>query len=387
VKVTTSSEQRAELLPKLLGTFADDTLTLESREAALERFALLPSGRERPGRYWRVDLDAIRVEDLPLSAKGGTVEIACRDERVRVGSIPRGFGTTAARSTKFGALASAFANRYAFASIPAGVEVAEPIVITYRAGDDATLFPYTCIHAERGAKATIVERFESGNSKSFICGIAEIVTEENSDIAFASLQQMPSGARCFMTRTALPGMDARLSLATADLGASLSVSEIDVALEATGSETHIAGIFFPRGTEHVDVRSTVDHRVGNSTSVTTVRSAAIGRGQARYVGNIRIMPNAQRSDASLRDDALLLSPTSHIDSVPALEIGANDVKAYHGATVGALDAETLFYMTTRGIEREDAERMVTLGFFEPAIEHFPQPLHEELRSLLAAKVE
>jgi Fe-S cluster assembly protein SufD len=133
--------------------------------------------------------------------------------------------------------------------------------------------------------------------------------------------------------------------------------------------------------------STVEHRAGEATSETLVKSAASERGQARFLGNIRIAPHAQGSDARLRDDALLLSATAHVDSVPALEIGANDVKAYHGATVGAIDAEQVFYMESRGIERTAAERMIALGFFEPAIECFPSSgLRDEIRAALAAKL-
>jgi Fe-S cluster assembly protein SufD len=118
-----------------------------------------------------------------------------------------------------------------------------------------------------------------------------------------------------------------------------------------------------------------------------VKSAAIGRGQARYLGNIRIVPHAQGTESSLRDDALLLSKRAHIDSVPALEIAANEVKAYHGATIGALDDEQIFYMTSRGIAREDAEKMIALGFFEPVVDRFPtEALRERLRSALEAKV-
>ena len=109
-------------------------------------------------------------------------------------------------------------------------------------------------------------------------------------------------------------------------------------------------------------------------------------GQARFLGNIRIAPHAQGSDARLRDDALLLSPTAHVDSVPALEIGANDVKAYHGATVGAMDAEQIFYMESRGIAPNAAERMIALGFFEPAVDRFPAQLREEIRTALELKL-
>lgn len=356
-----------------------------ARRAALERYRTLPSGRERTSRYWRVDLDALALDESAFAAASGSVEIACDDTRVRVGEPCRAFGATRAADSKFGALAIAYANRHAFITIPEGIDVAAPIVITYRVGDGENIFPYTCVHVERGARATVVERIEAG-SGAFFCGVTEILTEESSDLTFAAFQDAASDARIITTRAALPGKDARLSLDTADLGASLVVGDVDVAMESSGAEAHVASIFFPQATQHVDVRSNIDHRVGGTTSRTTVKSAATGRGQARYVGNIRIAAQAQKSDASLRDDALLLSPTAHIDSVPALEIAANDVKAYHGATVGALDAETLFYMTTRGIERDAAERMVTLGFFENAIEQFPSMLRDELRASIEAKV-
>lgn len=173
----------------------------------------------------------------------------------------------------------------------------------------------------------------------------------------------------------------------AELGATLSVSSIDVAIQSPGADAQITALFFPNADQHVDMVSTVEHDVGESRSDTIVKSAATGSGQARYLGNIHIAAHAQGSAASLRDDALLLSKRSHIDSVPALEIAANDVKAFHGATVGALDEEQVFYMLSRGIERSAAEKMIALGFFEPAIARFPtEALRERLRSALEAKI-
>jgi len=125
-------------------------------------------------------------------------------------------------------------------------------------------------------------------------------------------------------------------------------------------QAQLNGFFFPSGDQHVDLVSTIRHNVGESQSETLIKSAAAGRGQGRYVGNIRIAKHAQGTAASLRDDALLLSPKAHIDSVPALEIGANDVKAFHGATIGALDQDVIFYMESRGIARDTAEKMVAL---------------------------
>ncbi|MHB8433842.1 MAG: Fe-S cluster assembly protein SufD [Candidatus Tyrphobacter sp.] len=377
-------ERTAAPPAELLARFADDVFPVEVRSAALQRFGHTHSGRERPGRYWHIDLDAVSIDDLAFDPACGDVTVVCDDPRVRVGEPPQTLGMTASGASKFGALASAFANRYAFVTIPPDADVERPIVITYRAGT-APLFPYTCVHVRRGARATIVQRIE-GDGGAFVCGIVEVVTEDGSDLRVATVQDLPQDARLFLTIGALPGRDSAFSCATADLGAALVVEEIGVELLAMGAQAQIASIFFPRGNQHVDLRSTVDHRVGGATSLTTVKSAATDRGQGRYVGNIRIAARAQKSDASLRDDALLLSPSAHIDSVPALEIAANDVKAYHGATVGALDAEMLFYMMTRGIERDAAERMVTLGFFEPALERFPEQLRDELRGLLAAKI-
>jgi Fe-S cluster assembly protein SufD len=190
-----------------------------------------------------------------------------------------------------------------------------------------------------------------------------------------------------MTRAAKPGKDATVIWSVADIGAQLAVSAIDVIVDNPGIDAQINGLFFPREDQHVDLISTVEHNVGESQSQTLIKSAATGRGQARYLGNIRIAPHAQATESALRDDALLLSKRAHIDSVPALEIAANDVKAYHGATVGALDEEQIFYMTSRGIAREDAEKMIALGFFEPVVERFPtEALRARLREALQTKV-
>jgi Fe-S cluster assembly protein SufD len=118
-----------------------------------------------------------------------------------------------------------------------------------------------------------------------------------------------------------------------------------------------------------------------------VKSAATDHGQGRYYGNITIRADARGAQASLRDDTLLLSKDAHIDTIPALEIASNDVKAYHGATVGSIDPEELFYIVSRGIPRPQAERMITLGFFEPALERFPgNALRERIRTTLEAKL-
>jgi Fe-S cluster assembly protein SufD len=391
-----ASPAQKEALYEKLAAFGTMPAAAAARAQSLDRFFATASGRERPGHFWRVDFESLTPEAATVDPSSGSVTIenhdpkivAC-DLRTALREYPellaRAMRTTAAGTRKFGALTEAFAGMGAFVYAPADRACDEPVVIRYDAGP-AAIFPWSIVLAERGSRLSIVERI-TGGPQAFVCGACEVVTEANAEVSYAVLQVADDGARTISTRIARPGRDARIAWAVAEVGGALAADDLTVSIEEPGSESRVTALFFPAGSQHVDVVSTVDHRAGEATSETVVKSAARERGQARFLGNIRIAPHAQGSDARLRDDALLLSATAHVDSVPALEIGANDVKAYHGATVGAIDAEQIFYMESRGIEAPAAERMIALGFFEPAIEHFPTALlRDEIRAALAAKL-
>lgn len=387
----------ARALRERLDSLPDVPLSATQRQDAIDRFFTTPSGREKAGHFWRIDFESLVPPADALDLRAATAHVENANQGIVVydlataarecpALLTRAFGKTGARATKFGALAAAFAHSGFFIHVPADRDCDEPIFIRYSAPDGAAIFPATVVLAERGARVTIIERIETGGA-AFVCGTSEVVTGENADVSFAAVQTAAEDSRVIWNRAALPGRDARVVWANAEVGAALAAGDLSVAFDHPGAAAEVTAIFFPHGTQHVDVVSTVEHRAGEATSETLVKSAARDRGQARFLGNIRIAPHAQGSDARLRDDALLLSPAAHVDSVPALEIGANDVKAYHGATVGAMDAEQIFYMESRGIERAAAERMIALGFFEPALEHFPTAaLRDELRELLARKL-
>jgi Fe-S cluster assembly protein SufD len=380
-----------------LGAFDDALLGAADRRDALDRFFSLRSGREKPGRFWRVDFETILPDARAIEPAAAQVSFENRDDAIVVCDLStaarkhpelfgRAFRSTRIGNSKFGALAEAFAGNGIFVYAPADRATDEPIIVSYHAPAGTAVFPWSVVLAERGARVTIIERV-TAETGALISGATELVTAEHADVTYAVLQQSRTGSRTLFDRRARPGRDARVAWAIAELGADLASADVNVAIEEPGAEAHVTALFFPVGTQHVDVVSTVEHLAGAATSETLVKSAASERGQARFLGNIRIAPHAQGSDARLRDDALLLSPTAHVDSVPALEIGANDVKAYHGATVGAIDADQVFYMESRGIERAAAERMIALGFFEPAIERFPSSgLRDEIRAALAAKL-
>ncbi|HYL27006.1 MAG TPA: Fe-S cluster assembly protein SufD [Candidatus Nitrosotalea sp.] len=378
-----------------LAHFDGALVAAAERHSALERFFSLPSGREKPGRFWRVDFESIVPEHGAVAP--ADVRIENRDSALIVCDLAtaarehptlfaRAFRATNVTANKFGALTEAFAGAGVFIYVPADHACDDPVVISYHAPVGAAIFPWSVVFAERGARVTVVERITAA-ANALVVGATEIVSGDHADVTYAALQQSNDRARAIFNRRAQPGRDARVACAIAELGAELAADDVSVAIAEPGAEAQVTALFFPVGSQHVDVVSTVEHRAGEASSETLVKSAASERGQARFLGNIRIAPHAQGSDARLRDDALLLSATAHVDSVPALEIGANDVKAYHGATVGAIDAEQIFYMESRGIERFAAERMIALGFFEPAIERFPSSgLRDEIRAALAAKL-
>lgn len=380
-----------------LSGFDPDVLAPEVRSKALDRFFALRSGRERPGRYWRVDLETLAPDASDVAEPAGvtmTIDNPCvratACDLVTAASrhrplLMRALGSTTAAGTKFGALTTAFAQLGAFVYVPTGVSADEPIAVTYDVPSGVSVFPYTVVLAERGARATVIERFTGEGA--FVCGIDEVAAEDGADVTFVTCQRLSNGTRFVQTRAARAQRDATVSWACAELGGALVVGDISVAVAGPGVTANVTSLFFPCGTQAVDIVSTIDHAIGDSTSQTIVKSAAADRGQARFLGNIRIAADAQGSNANLRDDALLLSPNAHIDSVPGLEIAANDVKAYHGATVGAIDAEQIFYMESRGLDRRAAERMIALGFFEPAIARFPtEALRDQIRSALEAKL-
>lgn len=269
--------------------------------------------------------------------------------------------------------------------IPADAALDEPIVIAYRLADGEPP-PATLVIAEPGARATIIERIAGGISGS-VPVTAEVRAGAGAEVTYVAVQQAEPGTRLDVQRRSSAGTNARIDWCLAELGAAEATTDLIASLAEPGSTAAVTALFFPIRNESLTLRTEVLHAVGATTSTTVVRAVAAGRGRGRYYGNIRILPGAHGADASLRDDTLLIGEQARVDAVPALEIGANDVKAFHGATIGAIDPENIFYVMSRGIDRTSAEKLIALGFFEPAVVRFPgEELRAELRALLASKL-
>ncbi len=290
---------------------------------------------------------------------------------------------------KFAALTTAFQNCGAFVYVPDGVVIDKPIQLLFvnAEGAGAAVFAQIVIVLGAGARATVIER-HAGEGDAFVCGTVEAQVGAGAQLDVVTIQQAGLEARIFSSRAARCERDATLRWHLAELGGALARSVVTTLLADTGARGEASALFFTGAMQHVDLTVHTEHVVGQTDSNTVVRSAATDAGQGRFFGNIAIRKAAHGSDASLRDDALLLSKAAHIDSVPALEIAANDVKAFHGATVGSVDDEQLFYARSRGIGRADALRMIALGFFEPVVARFPgERLRDEIRTALDGKID
>jgi Fe-S cluster assembly protein SufD len=419
------------------GTSSGSAVAAADRRAAFAAYGVLPVPGGFPGRSWRYDYAKLpfaglewssgrrSVPTLPFAAPaadadrpalatdnaGGLVHFGAvllegpgptsADPRVVVTSLADALRDHAAllapvlhtivdpHTDRFAALTTAFQNCGAFVYVPDGVVVEAPIQLLFVNGEAqaAAVFPHVAIVLGAGARATVIER-HAGEGDALICGIFEAHVGAGASLDVVTIQQADVEARIFASRGARCERDATMRWHLAELGGGLARSVVTTALAGEGASGEAAALFFTGATQHVDLTVHTDHRVGQTTSNTVVRSAATDRGQGRFFGNIAIRKQAHGSDASLRDDALLLSKAAHIDSVPALEIAANDVKAFHGATVGSVDEEQLFYARSRGIGRADALRMIALGFFEPVVARFPgERLRDEIRTALDAKID
>lgn len=393
-------------LAALIAHHGEGSIPAAARYDALARFEELPvRSAIRGGRTWKHDLEKLDLStivsfetrpaaDLDLEtlspaarAKGVTIErFSVARERHRV-SFEKAFGSAVdTRDDKFASLALAFTNHGVFIDIPAGVVIEEPLLVGYEARETA-LFPYTLVALGAGSQVTVIERLAGVANAPLVCGIAEFVLAERAHLTYSIDQRLAPQTRAILTRRAVLGEEAQLDISFAELGGKHIVSRFRSVEAGRGSRTGVVALFFSDGDQHIDIETETVHAAADTRSETIVRSAGTDRGQGRYLGNIKILPDAHGADASLRDDALLLSEKAHIDSVPALEIAANDVKAFHGATVGAISEEEIFYAESRGIARADAERMIALGFFEPAVSRFPRSdLRDEIRTALENKI-
>lgn len=288
--------------------------------------------------------------------------------------------------TKFTALHAAFRTGGVFLYVPKNVAVEVPLqAITYLDADGAAVFPHTLIVADEGAEVTFLERYVSPDLVSALSdAVTEIHVGPGARVRYVSLQDWGEGVTHLAVQRTLLERDARLNSLSVAFGASLSRTEVESILGGPGGASEMLGAYFTDGTQHFDHRSLQDHATPRCSSDLLYKGALRDASRAVYSGLIKVRPGAQKTDAMQTNRNIVLSEKAKADSIPNLEIEANDVRCGHAASVGPVDEDELFYLQTRGIPRDEAERLIVFGFFREVLDRIP---FEEVRTGIEAAIE
>jgi Fe-S cluster assembly protein SufD len=265
----------------------------------------------------------------------------------------------------FAALNLAFAE-IAVIRIAKETVVEEPIEFTFSGEDRKMLSPHIIVIAEAGSKATLVETYASG-AKSFTNAAVQIFVEHDANLTHYRVQKESNDAFHYgVTEVALE-RGGFYNSTNINLGGALSRHDIDVKFTAEGAEAFVDGLYMLNGTQHSDTHSIIDHTVPNCTSHQTYKGVLNDKSRGVFNGKVFVRENAHGTDAQQSNKNLLLSNDARVDTKPQLEIFNDDVKCSHGATVGQLEEEELFYLLTRGLPENLARNLLTYGFAEEII--------------------
>ncbi len=279
---------------------------------------------------------------------------------------------------KFTALAAALATDGVFLYVPKNVSIEQPLHSLYwGAGEDKAFLNHLLIWLEDGAQATFVHESASPNgggaSQLLHDGIVEIYVGRNAHLHFVELQSWGDNVWSFTRERALVMQDGNLDWIFGAMGSHLTKNFSDINLDAPGANARMSGFYFADGNQHLDHDTQQNHLAPNTTSDLLYKGALMDESRSVWQGMIYVAPGAIGTDGYQANRNLILSKEARADSIPGLEILADDVRCTHGATVGKIDETELFYLLSRGIPREEAEELIVTGFFAPIMERIPFP--------------
>jgi Fe-S cluster assembly protein SufD len=278
-------------------------------------------------------------------------------------------------SHSFTALNTAFLESGAFILIPQNARLTTPLHLLFLsdAGPEKTpaaSFPRVLIVCERDSESTVIESYGSTQDDAVYLtnAVVEIVLAAGAHLEHYKIQRESVEAFHIATTTAELGRHSRFNSTTITLGAKLSRHDINVTFEQEGAECSVDGLYIVGSGQHADTHSLIDHREPHCTSHQLYKGILDGKSRAVFNGRVFVREGAQQTNAMQTNRNLLLSNEARVDTKPQLEIFADDVKCAHGATVGQLEDEELFYLASRGLHPDIARNLLTYGFAEEVIE-------------------
>ena len=391
----------------------------ERRLAAAERFAstALPTPAEEAWRYSRIDLlDLDRYRPGPAGGDGtflgATVERAAT-VRVLNGAVvgidldatyaakglvvadiaglaeaPAALGAGVDGSPDaFTVLNDAFLPGGTLISVPDGMVVEHPIIVEHWVcGAGAASFPRTVVAMGEDSEAHVLERFMSPADAHLVVPVTELVVGDAARLRFLGVQDHGPDIWQVALVRATVGRDATLRASAVALGGDYARLRSEALLTGAGASSEMVAVYFANENQMLDFRTLQDHDAPHTTSELLFKGAVEDEADSVYSGLIRLRPPAQRANATQTNRNLVLSEGASAKSIPNLEIECDDVRCSHASAVGPIDADQLYYLATRGVPPEAAERLIVFGFFEDAIDRLAFGAGaERLRAAVARK--
>ena len=366
---------------------SDDVRSLQMADAderlsAFDRFAAapLPTPQQEIWRYSRIgelQLDSYRYGTLSTTITGAE-SVLVDDATI----------DAEAELDLFAELNRAFMAPIHI-RVPRGNVLEQPIVITHTLRADGTAcFPRLVIDAEADSEVTVIELFVSDESVTgIIMPVLQVRAQQAARVKYLSVNELGSKVWQIANQQAVGDRDSNTLLSTVALGGDYARVRTHARLVGQGGSTRQVALYFADGTQTHDFRTTQEHIAPKTTSDLLFKGAVNDQARSVYTGLIKIGPNARGAQAFQTNRNLTLSDGAWAESVPNLEIETNDVKCSHASTVGPIDEEQRFYLESRGIQPDIAERLVVLGFFDEVLGQLPVGSHApELRERISAKL-
>ena len=299
-------------------------------------------------------------------------------------------GTLVGHDEKFAAHNAALWKHGLLVVIPKGVHVEQPLYIRIaNTVEGGALFFRLLVIAEEGSSATLIEEYTSATPElaGYTNAVAELFVEQNAKLEYVSLQNLSMSTWHFANHHARVERDAELDWVAGGFGSKRGKTRIQNDLAGQGATSRVTGAYFADGNQHLDYDTFQEHMAPNTTSDFAFKGALRDEATAVWRGMIRVEKEAQKTNAYQENRNLMLSEKAHADSIPGLEILANDVRCTHGATLGQVDREQLFYLMSRGLSRAEAERIIVRGFFQDILDRIElEPVRETLGEALEARI-
>jgi Fe-S cluster assembly protein SufD len=270
------------------------------------------------------------------------------------------------------------------------VELEKPLYVRISSTAGGTsLFWRLLVVAEEGSRFSLIEEYVSGTPElaAYSNAAVELFVEQGAKLEYVSLQNYSAETWHFATHHARVERDAELDWVAGGFGSRRGKVRIQNDLAGPGATSRVTGAYFADGTQHLDYDTFQEHIAPNTTSDFAFKGALRDEASVVWRGMIRVEKDAQKTNAYQENRNLLLSEQAHADSIPGLEILANDVRCTHGATLSQVDREQLFYAMARGLTRADAERLIVRGFFQDILDRIElAPVRDALAEALEARI-